>query len=158
VATKIYGGEVPLGVLDVEHKGQAKMVGLLVRLRVLTEHGIDRVAFLHVHTTTQHHFRLNCPSPVDKVVLEWLRDRDIGVVLAYEQDTETLRAAYVEAIIAAPAAESDGRVRHYLEEGEWRAQKGVTERRVGTGRQYALGGRVLFDVPYLRRHYVMGKG
>lgn len=150
--------KVDLAVLEVEHHGERKMVGKLVLAR--SEH-YEREVFLHVHTVTQHHTRSGCPSPVDAAVLRWLRDRGIGLMFAYEQDTETLRIAGIKALLEAPGEISDGRLRHYLAERDWPITvKGVREIRGDKGRRSYItaAGRVVAETPYLKKTILIDDG
>jgi hypothetical protein len=156
MATK---GTLDLAVLEVDHKGERKMVGKLVKARTEI---LERVVFLHVHTTSQNHLLTDCPSPCDATVLAWLRERGVGLVFAYEQDTETMRVATVAALLASGTDLSDGRLRHYLPRAEWFATiPRVREIRGDKGhRAYvAASGRTIIETPYLRRTILVnGKG
>lgn len=93
----------------------------------LAETGERERIFFHQHTHTQRHHKTNCPSPVDTVVEDFLRQVGIEWVVCYERwydDRErqmpgVLRWTPLYRLKFAPEESYDERWRRYLPEERW---------------------------------------
>lgn len=145
---------VPLAVLDVWHNGVWKMAGVLCDLRGTVPDG-TRQGFIHSHKGNQFHRNSNSPCPVDQDALHWLRDAGLSVVYCYDEDNRIMRRQDVATLLAAPAFDYDGRVRHCLDVADWLTLDDVTMARAahGGGRTYTHPERgLILAVPYVHPH------
>jgi hypothetical protein len=144
--------------LYVAHQGAAKLVGKLLTHR---KHGS---VFLHEHKPNQRHRATNCPAPLELALVRDLAAWGVAYLYCFEREdfkatTGTLRRIATAAVLAAPPAEYDGRLRYYPPEGEWAPLPGVTVRRQGRDRLLLGpdGLPVILDVR-TDRAYVVAEG
>jgi hypothetical protein len=94
--------------------------------------------FFHAHSGSQFHRKLNCPSPLDSVVVDFLYRNGIHWVFCYERREDAdgrrepgiLRFAPIHRFHRspfAPEAEYDDRWRVYLSEDQWERLGDVNE-------------------------------
>jgi hypothetical protein len=133
------GGSVVPSVLHVG----GKMVGKII------EHPRGVPIFYHAHLGSQYHRKLDCPAPVDSIVLAVLIAHKITFVYSYDRDTETCYRAEPERILDAPKALYGGRSRHYLPYERWTIVTGVSEMRKGKGYVLMRQGFAALFVPHV---------
>lgn len=120
--------------------------------------GAVEPCLFHAHTPSQYHRKLDCPAPLDSVVVDFCYRNQIHWVFCYERRADeagrrepgVLRFAPTHRFHRsplAPEAEYDERWRVYLPDDQWERVLGVNEHRrrdggvllhVGKGRELIL--------------------
>jgi hypothetical protein len=122
--------------------------------------GPREVAFFHAHSESQRHHKLDCPTPLDTVVADFLARNAVDWAFSYERREDAdgrrvagvLRFAPVHRFRYAPEAEYDDRWRVYLPEDRWERLDNVREyhkRDGGVKLHVGPDRELILDSPYI---------
>lgn len=111
---------MPNLVIEVEHKGESKMVGKIIQISAHKE------IFFHEESGNQWHKKLDSPGGLDQVLITYLKNAGVREIHHWSKDKKRLFIAPVLAFTRenSQAIEqiSGGRARLYLPVRYWKSE------------------------------------